>query len=173
MEMQGVVMKISDGTVVILCDDGKFRNLRNPSVQYALGQRIAMPAAEEMPRQQSGRRVHRLRRMASAAASLLLLFGLSVQLMRTPGASEPVAMIAIDINPSIELIVDGDGNVDAVSLVNEDAQQLITEEELLDEPLYEAVEAIVSKAKEQGYLDTNTEKKICFYVGGRFGRTFF
>jgi len=68
-------------------------------------------------------------------------------------ASKAVSYVTIDINPSFELMVEGDGTVLTCTAVNEDAEVVLDAvEDLTGSTLEEAVEAIVDESAEQGYL---------------------
>lgn len=70
------------------------------------------------------------------------------------------AYIAIDINPSLELIV-ADGKVEGVRACNDDASVLLSGEDLSGLTPEEATEKIVALAEELGYLnENNTDVKI-------------
>ena len=70
------------------------------------------------------------------------------------------AYIAIDINPSLELIV-ADGKIEGVRACNDDASVLLSGEDLTGLTPEEATEKIVALAEELGYLNEgNTDVKI-------------
>lgn len=70
------------------------------------------------------------------------------------------AYIAIDINPSLELIV-ADGKVESIRACNDDASVLLSDEDLSGLTPEEATEKIVALAEELGYLnEDNTDVKI-------------
>ncbi len=76
------------------------------------------------------------------------------------GITGAYAYIAIDINPSIELVV-VDGKVESVRACNDDATILLTGEDLVGLTTEEATEKIVALAEELGYInDDNTDVKI-------------
>lgn len=67
---------------------------------------------------------------------------------------EKTASVNVDINPSIELIVDKDGKVTAVRGVNDDGVLLVYGEEgIVGEDLEKAIEKVTSLAIEYGYLN--------------------
>ncbi|WP_442601706.1 anti-sigma-I factor RsgI family protein [Paenibacillus sp. KN14-4R] len=156
--MQGVVFKITDNRIVVLCDDGKFRNLPHSPVMPALGEKITLPELPLANEKQT--KVWKINKRWMAVASFLLLVSLTLILNLTLLSTPTVAMVAIDINPSIELFVDSKGKVNKASLMNEDAKWMISEKELKGKEFYEAIQIIISKAKEQGYLDLETDKKF-------------
>lgn len=70
------------------------------------------------------------------------------------GTAEKQAYISLDINPSIELIVDKDSNVVSVRGANEDGQILLYEETgIQGEKLDAAIQKITDLAVQYGYLD--------------------
>lgn len=70
------------------------------------------------------------------------------------------AYIAIDINPSLELVV-ADGVVESVRACNDDASVLLSDEELVGLSADEATEKIVALCEELGYInDENTDVKV-------------
>lgn len=160
--MRGVVMKITENRIVVLCDDGKFRNLPLTSDLPALGQRIDVLLLPEIPKVKVKHWVNGARWAAAVASTFLLVFAIFMMLRNAPLSPEPVAMVAIEINSSIELMIDAEGSVDRVNLDNENLKGLITEEELLDQPFYTAVQNIVAKAEQEGFLDADADNCYVF-----------
>lgn len=158
--MHGVVMKITEQCIVILCEDGKFRNIPHLSVMPSLGERIAVPDVPVALKPNKKQIV--FHKGWIAAASVLLVICAAFLMQTNRMTAHPVALVAIDINPSVELLVDAGGRVEHAELVNDDAQWLLSEKELAGKDVYEAIQSIVSKAEEQGYLDANTNKKHIF-----------
>lgn len=76
---------------------------------------------------------------------------------QTP-ATPAYAYVAIDINPSLELVIDESNVVVSVNACNDDALVLLSGEEIAGLSVEEATEKIVGLAKELGYLnDENTD----------------
>lgn len=72
--MHGVVMKITEKCIVVLCEDGTFRNLPHLPDMPQLGDRIPVEAARSVPARK--RHVGRwLRQAWWLAASIVLLIG--------------------------------------------------------------------------------------------------
>lgn len=70
------------------------------------------------------------------------------------------AYLAIDINPSVELVVHS-GKVEGIREANEDAEVLLSGEELEGLSVEEAVEKIVALCEELGYInDGNTDVSV-------------
>lgn len=156
MMMHGTVMKITEHKIIVLCEDGKFLNLPHPPVMPQLGERIAIPPQISADRPQKRWYKHK---SWAIAASFLLLIGLAFVLKSWQGMAKPIAFIAIDINPGIELYLSKQGHIKQVHFMNEDARQLMSEGDLLGLEFYEGTQLIWAKAEEYGYLDLNSNKK--------------
>lgn len=157
MMMHGTVMKITEHKIVVLCEDGKFLNLPHPPVMPRLGDRIAVPpksTAEDHPPKKWLKN-----KQWAIAASLLLIIGLALVVKSWQGMTGPIAYVAIDINPGIELYVNKQGHIKQALFINEDARDLMSEGDLLGMEFYEAMQLIWTKAEEHGYLDLNSNKK--------------
>ncbi|MFD3257586.1 YusW family protein [Paenibacillus lentus] len=155
--MQGTVMKITEHCIVVLCQDGTFRNLPHPPAMPGLGDSIVVPLSDQ-PKQRSSYKRY-LKKQWIYAASLVLLLGVVFVFNYLLGSKQPATLVAIDINPGIELIVNKQGMIDQVNLLNDEAKQLLSEEEVVNQDFYQAVQWIFTQAEVQGYLDIETEKK--------------
>ncbi len=109
-----------------------------------------------------------MKKIISLLLILTLSFGVAV-LAACGGSTSPkegtVTRLTIDINPSIELMVDDQNKVIAVTALNDDGAVLISGESFIGKTPEEAVELAVSVAADTGYLvsgevtaDENTVK---------------
>lgn len=154
--MQGTIMKITEKCIVVLCQDGTFRNLPLPAELPKLGESINVDLVHRP--QRLGR--HRFKSsMWVAAASILLIIGAVVLLNSFTGTKQPLTLVAVDINPSVELWVDQEEKIKEVELINDDAKLLVSEQDLEGKPIYEALGLIIGKAEQGGYLDSRSNKK--------------
>lgn len=80
---------------------------------------------------------------------LTTLFGWN--LYQTPSA---VAMISLDINPSIQFTIDAQGNLTEIMTKNEDAERLLRKIELKGKPMDLVLEEIVNEAYNQSFLNS-------------------
>ena len=60
--------------------------------------------------------------------------------------------VSVDINPSVNLVIDGEGKVESVEAANEDAQVMLYGEVLVGKTAEEAFSLIASLAVEGKYL---------------------
>ena len=88
--------------------------------------------------------------------SLFLLLFLSLFTLasceNSSSKSETITRMTVDINPSVEFMVDGDNKVISVTALNDDGSILIVGEAFVGKTPEEAVELMVSLAADTGYL---------------------
>ena len=101
---------------------------------------------------------------AMAAALTLPLFAACGK----DGEAKAETYVGIDVNPSLSLVLDGDGKVLSVLADNEDAQVLLYGEDLTGMTAEEAAEKIASLSVELGYLN-DENKGVSITVEGEAG----
>ncbi|QGS68436.1 hypothetical protein CV093_07380 [Oceanobacillus sp. 143] len=90
--------------------------------------------------------------------SIILLLMLPFYLI--PGNNETFAYVMIDINPSIELEVDGQYHVQNIRPLNKDAETIVEQlENVKDEKLEIIIDRIMSKSEQTALL---MMKRICW-----------
>lgn len=60
--------------------------------------------------------------------------------------------ISLDINPSIEIVVNGENEIESIYAANDDAQVLLCDEDFIGEDVDDAIEEITELAIELGYI---------------------
>lgn len=160
--MRGTVMKITDRYIVVLCEDGTFCNLPQPPSLSALGDTITLP----MERSRGGgrRRMRSFSRIWVAAAALLLFVGAFISVYLKHASVEPLTLVAIDINPSMEMTVDPKGEIRSVVWNNEEASGLAAAIDFEGEPFDRSFQLLVDRAKAQGYLNADDPEKRWVFV---------
>ena len=88
-----------------------------------------------------------------AVAALALTLGFQVK-QASPKVA--YAIVSVDINPSFELTAAEDGSVLSIEAVNEDAKTIITED-LIGLPVEQAVEQLIIRATEAGFINADDE----------------
>ncbi len=68
--------------------------------------------------------------------------------------------MALEINPGVEFILDEDGNVLSIQLLNEDAEAVAADLDLEGLPHKEALELFIDAAIETGYIDVDSDENI-------------
>jgi hypothetical protein len=187
-ETSGIVMKISDNHMVVMCADGKFRNMPLPGETPKVGSQIAVRLPEtsriggdiaialRRTNQEGGqiavppgerRRAPLYRRLYAVAAVFLLIVLGGALWMQIK--AEPAYVVAIDINPSMELYLDSEQRIMRAEYLNEDAAQLLKGLTMESMSLIEAMPLIMEQSVEMGYISPNSESVIMVTVAGLAG----
>lgn len=104
-----------------------------------------------------------LKAALSAAAALLLIVG-AAGLYTNLSADRYI--VAVDVNPAVELRVNGFDRISAVTLKNDDAKALIDEKDLKGKTVSDAVDTLTEKLCGDGYLNENSNGVLVSVHGG-------
>lgn len=104
-----------------------------------------------------------LKAALSAAAALLLIVG-AAGLYANLSADRYI--VAVDVNPAVELRVNGFDRISAVTLKNNDAKALIDEKDLKGKTVSDAVDTLTEKLCGDGYLNENSNGVLVSVHGG-------
>ncbi len=142
-KIKAVVLEKSGSRYTVLSENGAFRHVRR---------RQNAEVGEEIEIQTGLEGLTGLRLWASLAAMFLLvittLFGWN--LYQAPTA---VALVSVDINPSIQFNIDTRGHLINVNTQNTDAEQLLSKLELKGKPIDKVLGEIVTEAYKQRFLN--------------------
>jgi hypothetical protein len=72
--------------------------------------------------------------------------------------NKPLSYITIDINPSVELVVNSDNEVEDVIALNEDGDIITSDLDLIGLSIEEASQKVVQAAIDTGYIDELSEE---------------
>lgn len=100
--------------------------------------------------------------VAAAAVFVLVVLGGGFYAAQTPGG-----VATLDANPSIELTVNKLGRVLSVRARNADAQIVLDELELRNQPLQTAADAIVNELRADGYVSADTNSILVTVEAGK------
>ena len=92
-----------------------------------------------------------MKRILGSILAIVTLLTATVTLTACDKKAE-YTRVTMDINPSVELIVDANGGVVSVTALNDDGATLIAGESLCGKPLKTVAEQIVSLAVQTGFL---------------------
>lgn len=113
--------------------------------------------------QEAKKRRSPLKAVLSAAAALLLIVGAAGVYA---SLSAERYTVAIDVNPAVELRVNGFDRISAVTLKNDDAKALIDESDLKGKSVSDAVDVLTEKLCGDGYLTENSNGVLVSVQGG-------
>lgn len=146
-------MKITDQFMVVMCDDGKFRNLPLPKQVPRVGERITVFL---------GKKKRFSLTWISSIAALFLLAITSVIWAQFQSAYAQV--VAIDINPSLELYVDSKGFVKEAHARNQDAARLLDHRPVNNLSVQEAIQQVMRQSIADGYINPSKENLVMVTV---------
>lgn len=113
--------------------------------------------------QEAKKRRSPLKAVLSAAAALLLIVGAAGVYANL---SAERYTVAVDVNPAVELRVNGFDRISAVMLKNDDAKALIDEDDLKGKSVSDAVDVLTEKLCGDGYLTENSNGVLVSVHGG-------
>jgi len=105
-----------------------------------------------------------IKKLGSVLLGLTLLFTLAACAdTEDVSASEDFVYVSVDINPSIEFIVDENDIVVSYSYNNEDAKMLCVDEDFVGMDVEEAVALFVLLATEAGFIDVEAVDNVVLF----------
>ena len=149
----GLILKVSSDKTLVMTDKFDFVELKSKP-GMSRGQKVDF-GYRDLYRDTHPSKLGKLKlvnSLTSIAAVLLLVFSFGMNFFLFP---REYAYIDIDINPSLELIIDNEKNVIKTKALNTDAQTIIDETESKGLPIYNALTNILENSKKKGYLDSN------------------
>lgn len=98
--------------------------------------------------------------LAAAAAAILLAFNIGLDVYGTSQKNRVMTVVDIDVNPSIELNINGEDRIVSVRAINEDAIAILDGMDLTGAQTKVAVNAIMGSMFEHGYLKGETDSVL-------------
>jgi len=143
--MKGIVLQIRNKEAVILADDGIIRKVKNHD--YSIGEVVIMKE------KQKGNSKLLKWSIGIAAAFVLSTTGVYAYY-------KPTGYVSLDINPSIEYSINMFDRVLKVKAVNEDGNEILTELNLKNMSIDEAIEKTTAKLIEENYITDDEEGNL-------------
>lgn len=106
------------------------------------------------------KRIERIYALVAAAAVILLMFNIGLDVYSASVASRVMTVVDIDVNPSIELKINQDDRIVSVRAINEDAVAILDGMDLKGTQTKVAVNAIMGSMFEHGYLQGTTDSVL-------------
>jgi hypothetical protein len=145
---KGIVIKVTSTHIVLMCDGGLFKNAPRTSSEIP---KIGQPYVYTEKGWSSLSGLHYI-----AMASILFLSIIGYTIF-SPSMKEESYLIAIDINPSIEIFADEKLSIIDIKALNKDGQKIIESINPKIKKLDQIVKEIVEQSVKQNYL-SKTEK---------------
>ncbi|WP_407313646.1 anti-sigma factor domain-containing protein [Desulfosporosinus sp. SB140] len=152
-KMKAVVLEKSGLRYTVLGNDGAFRHIYR---------RQNAEVGEELEISTGKLGFAELRLWAGAAALFLLILTaiLGWNLYQAPTA---VALLSVDINPSLQFTIDEQGHLLKLQTQNDDAKRLLSQVNLTGKPIDEALGEIITQSYNQKFLNSEQHWVVVGY----------
>lgn len=150
---KGIVMEINDAYLTLLTPDGEFLRARKQKQPYTIGEEILFFPIElkKTTRHHSLlTKMLSVKSMATIAVAFILFFG---SILFSYQNNKAYAYMSIDVNPSIELVMNKEMRVLKIKAYNQDGKKII--DRLGDwkkKDIAELTQSLLKEMKRQGYL---------------------
>ncbi len=124
------------------------------------------PATRKAPR-----RAGLWQRVAAIAAAVVLLGTGGLTALRLAGGNKGDAIVALDVNPSIELTIDKKEQVVAVHAYNAEGKEVVGDLNLKKRDLEVAIDALIGSMLQKGYLSTEQNSVLISVDAESEGKT--
>ncbi|WP_078544017.1 anti-sigma-I factor RsgI family protein [Litchfieldia alkalitelluris] len=139
---KGIVLKVTDKHIVLMCEDGVFRNVPLKKSVPKIGEKFECKQKEWIGFSNT--------RYLSIASLLFIVLVSSFFFININ--KKDAYILAIDINPSIELYADKDLKVSKVVALNSDGQKVIEGLSIENKSTNELITEILEQTVKQNYL---------------------
>ena len=152
-KIKAVVLEKSGSLYTVLGQDGTFRQVHR-RLNAEVGEEVQIQSWTELF---SGVRIW----TGAVALFLLVLTALlGWNLYQAPTA---VALLSVDINPSLQFALDNQGHLLKLQTQNEDAKRMLSQIDLKGKSIKEVLEQIVTKAYDQKFLSSEQSWVVVGY----------
>jgi len=146
--LKAVVVQLNNTKAAVLSDDGCITTIKNNN--YEIGQVIQLKKSKTDM-------VKKLTVMAAAAAGFIFVS------VGSWAYASPYTYVSVDVNPSIEFIVNRFDRVIKVKAVNDDGEDVLSKlslDTLKNQPIDDAITTTVDQISATGYFDGDTDGGI-------------
>ncbi|MDK2932655.1 MAG: hypothetical protein PWP27_465 [Clostridiales bacterium] len=151
--MTGVIVEIEGKEMVVVDRKGNFKKLKYKE-GYRIGQEIDLQAIPTI------RYTSMIQRMAAVAAVFILVIGTGLY-----SYYSPYSYVSMDINPSVEIILNRYERVLDVQPLNEDGKKIINHNyHFMHKKVDDAISELINGAHEANYLKDNDNNEIFITV---------
>lgn len=144
-EIDGIVVKVTEKQIVLLCNNGTFKNIPRSKNQFPL-------MGEKIPYREKTRVYKPMGWMAIASIACLLFLMFTMVPIKT---AEAAYIVAFDINPSIEVYLDEDLKGMSMMTLNSEGGNIISKIDYKGQDLPSIVKSIIDQCVKQRYLSSN------------------
>jgi hypothetical protein len=155
------VVEVTEKYTILLCRDGTFRNIpRSQAAPFPLIGQIVTYSDQTQERKR-----HLWAKLTALASAAVLLLALTTAYLFLPLESTQAAhIVAVDINPSLEMEADEKWKVIAIRPLNDDAKYLIATLDWEEQPVTDVIRQVVEQSVLAGYLRAGEEALVSVSV---------
>lgn len=153
--MKAVIVELRNGYASVLSDDGCIVKIKDNN--YEIGQVIQM----------TNQRNNMVKKIVTFAAGAAAIMVLSVS---TWAYASPYTYVSLDVNPSIEFVLNRFDRVLTIKSVNDDGEdvlQEITLKNLKNKTIVQAINQTIDQISQLGYLSDGTTAGIVITTSGK------
>ncbi|MCR4435787.1 MAG: hypothetical protein QHH06_13500 [Clostridiales bacterium] len=152
-EKSGIVVKVTENYIVLIMPDGSFKNVKRSKTQVPL-------IGERFTYKEERHSVFYSRWTAVAAVACMIVLAVFTYRLLMTSNSQPAYLVALDINPSVEVYVDKNLVTTNVTALNEDGKKLTDMAQYKGKKLLDTIDLIVEQSISKGYLKQNQKGLI-------------
>lgn len=149
----GIVYEIHSNKVVVLTPDSEFLVIKRTK-DMCLGQQVKFNI------QDVKKTMKPVYKYASIASSIAAVFILVFMYLRVPFYDNVYGYINVDINPSIEFVVDKDFEVLQSKALNDDAKAIVKGLDVKGKDIYSVINDFIDNCEDYGYIDTKEDNVV-------------
>lgn len=155
MKYRGCVMEIRKNTMVIMTDECSFHEVKK-HFNAIEGMEVEFTSRDIVVNRYSG-----YKSLVSIAAAVIFILITSLSLITYWQFNlKPVMLLTIDINPSIEIEVNGKQQILSITPLNNEGSQIVANIEYKRRNVEDVIELIVQRADDAGYIKDDEDNFI-------------
>lgn len=152
--MKAVIVDFKGRDAIVLSKDGQFLKVRNKG-------KMKVGCEVDIPLENMGLRHGYIIKVVTAAAVFILTLTAGYGVY---SYSTPYSYINIDINPSVEIVANKYDRILRVEAINGDGTEILKDGNFKNKKVDSAVEEIIKKASETGYIEPDNSKAVMLTV---------
>ncbi|WP_010248606.1 anti-sigma-I factor RsgI family protein [Acetivibrio cellulolyticus] len=153
----GTIIELAQDGAIVMVSDCDFVLIRKKKGMF-LGQQVKFSDSDiKNPNKGTIKRVSAI---AGIAAALIMIFMAVFQFMQKSPIDRTYAFVDIDINPSLELLIDRNNSVVGIKEINKDAETLLEDNNLKGMPIDYAIEKVFELAHDRGFVYEDKENLV-------------
>ncbi len=151
--LKGIVMEVKKDHLIMMTNDGQFCKGKLAHLEYQIGQETFFELYEKVSLTDKLKSFVPNPKLSVGLASMMIFFLAFFPIMQMQQSKQVAAVVNIDINPSVELEVNHQGEVIDLHSLNEDGKDIVnTIEEWEDKSVEEVAENVINVSEQLGYL---------------------